>query len=62
MKDWVPKAFPSGEGGPTELVDEENHHSTAQAGFSSSVVLAADTFPAGEGYLLYAFAKQKPAT
>ena len=29
-----------GRGGPTELVDEENPHSTAQAGFSSSVVLA----------------------
>ena len=51
-----------GRGGPTELVDEENPHNTAQAGFSSSVVLTADTFPAGEGILLCAFAKQKPAT
>ena len=34
-------AFPSGEGGPTELVDEEITPSTAQVGFSLSVLAGA---------------------
>ena len=76
LRERVDAPLRVGRGGPTELVDEEppiilhkpaspHPSSLRQLAFGEQATClrqdAADTFPAGEGFLLYAFAKQKPA-